>query len=89
MIVWLVAVEIVRLSPEAADAARAAGEARMAAQYAREDAIRDRPRPRRGLFAGGIGTIPLSREHAPLGDVGQSGFVYLPGSIGYDRYRDN
>ena len=89
MIAWLVAVEVIRLDPQAAAAARAEGEARMAAEYAREDAVRNAPRQRRGLFAGGIGTTPLSRAHAPLGDVGQTGFVYQPGSIGYDRYRDN
>lgn len=85
----LVAAEIVRLSPQAAETARAEGEARAVEMYAREDAARLAKRGPRSFAGGGIGTRELSRAHAPLGDVGQSGFVYLPGSIGYSRYRDN
>lgn len=84
----LVAAVVMRLSPEAAEAARAEGEARAVAQYAREDAARARP-PARGFFGGGIGTRPLSQAHAPLGDVGSGDFVYPSGSIGRTRYRDN
>lgn len=85
----LIAAEIVRLSPEAAAAARAEGEARAVAQFAREDAARAARRPPVGFAGGGIGTRPLSQAHAPLGDVGSSDFVYTPGSIGRTRYRDN
>jgi hypothetical protein len=85
----LVAAEVVRLSPEAAEAARRDGEARAIEMYAREDAARAAKHGPRGFASGGIGTRELSRAHAPLGDVGQAGFVYLPGSIGYSRYRDN
>ena len=89
MIALLAAVELVRLSPQAAEAARAEGEARAVQMYAREDAARSARREPRSFAGGGIGTRELSRAHAPLGDVGQSDFVYLPGSIGYSRYRDN
>ena len=89
MIALLVAVELVRLSPQAAEAARAEGEARAVQMYAREDAARAARQAPRAFAGGGIGTRELSRAHAPLGDVGQSDFVYLPGSIGYSRYRDN
>ena len=85
----MLAAEVVRLSPEAAAAARAEGEARAVEMYAREDAAARAKRGPNGSFEGGIGTRPLSRAHAPLGDVGQSDFVYTPGSVGRSRYRDN
>lgn len=85
----LVAVEIVRLTPQAAEAARAEGEARAVAQFAREDAARAARREGRGFAGLGIGTRALSSAHAPLGDVGSSDFVYTPGSIGRNRYRSD
>ncbi len=85
----LVAAEVVRLSPEAAAAARAEGEARAVEMYAREDAAARAKRGPKGFLGAGVGTRALSRAHAPLGDVGQSDFVYTPGSVGYSRYRDN
>ena len=85
----LMAAEVVRLSPEAAAAARAEGEARALAQYEREDAVAAAKRQGRGLLGLGVGRRPLAQGHAPLGDVGQSSFVYTPGSVGYSRYRDN
>lgn len=88
MLLLLAAVEIVRLTPEAAAAAQAEGEARALAQYVREDAARVRRAPR-GFLGGGIGTRPLAQGHAPLGDVGGSDFVYGPSSLGRTRYRDN
>ena len=88
--IWLAAAAaIVRLSPEAAEAARAEGEARALAMYAREDAAARKKHEGRGLLGLGVGTRELSRAHAPLGDTGGADFVYPPGSLGRSRYRDN
>ncbi len=89
MLGLLVAVEVVRLSPQAAEAARAEGEARAVAQFAREDAARAAKREGRGVAGLGVGTRALSSAHAPLGDVGSSDFVYQPGTIGRNRYRSD
>lgn len=82
--------ETYRLTPQAAEAARAEGEARALALFAREDAAAVARRKRPNMSGGlGIGTSALPPQgFAPLGDVGQAGFVYLPGSIGANRYRN-
>jgi|GEM_PF-2787362 len=89
MLLLLAAAEIVRLSPQAAEAARADGEARALAMYTREDAAAAAKRPSGGFLGLGIGTRDLSTAHAPLGDTGGSDFVYSRGSLGRTRYRGN
>ncbi len=89
MLLLLAAVEIVRLTPEAAAAARADGEARAIAQYAREDAARIAKRPADASLGLGLGTRNLSTAYAPLGDTGGADFVYARGSLGRTRYRGN
>lgn len=81
--------EVLRLTPEQAEAARAAGEARRVEQFAREDEAARAARPPRE-FGIGLGTRALpSRAHAPLGDVGQSDFVFTRESVAAGRYRSN
>jgi len=80
--------EVHRLAPDAADAARAAGEARAYAQMVAEDDAARAKRPPTGMLGLGVGTGTAPRGFAPLGDIGQDGFVYTPGSLGARRYRD-
>lgn len=84
----LIGIEVHRLAADAADTARAAGETRAYTQMiAEDDAARARRRSA-GFAAIGLGTGVAPRGFAPLGDIGQDGFVYTPGSIGARRYRD-
>ena len=83
------AAEVYRLSPEAAAAARAEGEARAYGQLAAADAARRAKQHEGGFLGLGIGAGALPPQgYAPLGDVGQSGFVFTQGSIGDRRYRN-
>jgi hypothetical protein len=83
------AAEVYRLSPEAAAAARTAGEARAYEQLAADDAARRAKRREGGFLGLGIGAGALPPQgYSPLGDVGQSGFVFPQGSIGDRRYRN-
>ena len=84
----LAAVELHRLTPQAADAARAAGEARAYAQMIAEDDATRAKRRTVSILGIGIGTGVTPQGFAPLGDIGQNGFVYAPGSIGARRFKD-
>jgi hypothetical protein len=89
MILALLAlVEVHRLTPEAADAARVAGEERALAQMIAADTAARAKRGTQTLLGLGIGTGIVPQGHAPLGDIGQNGFVFTPGSIGARRFRD-
>ena len=83
-----VAAVLVALSPTDKAAAIAAAEARVFEYYVREDAARFAERRERGGFGLGIGSGITPQGFAPLGDVGQDGFVYAPGSIGARRFKD-
>ena len=83
-----VAAVLVALSPTDKAAAIADAEARVFEQYARENAARFAERRERGVFGLGIGSGITPQGFAPLGDVGQTGFVYAPGSIDARRFKD-
>lgn len=84
----LATIEVHRLTPQAADAARVAGEERALAQMiAADEAARARRRTQT-ILGLGVGTGIVPQGHAPLGDIGQNGFVFTPGSIGARRFRD-
>lgn len=81
-------VEVHRLTPQAADAARSVGEERALSRMIAADEAARAKRRTQTIVGLGVGTGIVPQGYAPLGDVGQNGFVYAPGSIGARRFRD-
>ncbi|TRW15034.1 hypothetical protein [Glacieibacterium frigidum] len=81
-------IEVHRLTPQDADAARTAGEERALAQMVAADEAARAKRRAQTILGFGLGTGITPQGYAPLGDVGQNGFVFTPGSIGARRFRD-